>query len=82
MIFVKAARPAGKSPPKKPITSEKAIPVARSAGVSRKAKTTSANVAKFVVPVTPESASFTRRNARAQPATPPRSESATDSRTK
>ena len=56
MIFVKAARPAGKRPPKKPMTSEKTIPVARSAGVRRNAKTTSANVAKFVVPVTPERA--------------------------
>src|SRR5262249_30282489 len=71
VIFVKAARPAGRSPPKKPMKTEKTTPVTRSCGVRRNAKTTSENVAKFVVPVTPESAIFTVRSPRRQRRAPP-----------
>jgi len=64
------------------MASEKTSPVTISPGVSRKAKTTSEKVAKFVVPVTPERASFTASQPRTQPRSPPSRARTIDSRTK
>src|SRR5262245_20640415 len=82
MILRRAARAAGKKPPRRPMAREKTRPPAMSGGVIRKLKRTSEKVRKFMVPVglvrKVEKTSWVKIT----PRTPPARHSISDSSTK
>ena len=67
-LQARAARQAGKKPPKRPMASEKTMPPAIKGGVRRKLKRISENVRKFIVPVGAVTRMLKRTNASAVPA--------------